>query len=105
MSGVRVRCTVEAMTYSACGLEIGDWFEVDATGLTVPEGQRFCYFAIASVLPAVLGRLTAPEPDDYLRGEPLLACPDPPEGLHMRVTPCLPSRHQQHQANEREAQS
>ncbi|MEU6539936.1 TIGR04076 family protein [Streptomyces sp. NPDC047000] len=86
MSGIRVRCTVEAMNYSACGLEIGDWFETDSTGLTVPEGKRFCYFAVASVLPAVLGRLDAAEPDGYLRGEPLLACPDPPEGLHMRVT-------------------
>ncbi|MFC8845320.1 MULTISPECIES: TIGR04076 family protein [unclassified Micromonospora] len=85
MSGVRVRCTVEDMNYSACGLRPGDWFELDATGLTVPEGTRFCYFAIASLIPALLGRLDADEPDAYLRGRPLLACPDPPEALHIRV--------------------
>jgi uncharacterized repeat protein (TIGR04076 family) len=85
MSGLKVRCTVEDLNYSACGLAVGDFFELDATGLTVPEGKRFCYFAIASIIPAVLGRLDATEPDAYLRSGPLLACPDPPEALHIRL--------------------
>ncbi|WP_306205446.1 TIGR04076 family protein [Actinoplanes sp. RD1] len=85
MTGLKVRCTVEDMNYSACGLEVGDHFDLDATGLTVPEGKRFCYFAIASILPAVLGRLDAASPDAYLRSRPLLACPDPPENLHIRL--------------------
>ncbi|MFI5893495.1 TIGR04076 family protein [Actinoplanes sp. NPDC051513] len=82
---MKIRCTVEAMNYSACGLAVGDFFELSPTGVTVPDGKRFCYFAIASVIPSVLGRLDADEPDDYLRGRPLLACPDPPENLHIRV--------------------
>jgi uncharacterized repeat protein (TIGR04076 family) len=84
---VKVRCTVEDMNYSACALEIGDYFELTPTGVTVPEGKRFCYFAIAAVIPAVLGHLDAETPDAYLGTYPLLACPDPPENLHMRVKP------------------
>jgi len=86
---VRVRCTVEGMNYSACGLAVGDSFELSPTGVTVPAGKRFCYFAIASVIPAVLGRLDTDQPDAYLRGRPLLACPDPPENLHIRIEPIV----------------
>lgn len=95
MSGVRVRCTVEEMNYSACGLEPGDWFELDPTGVRVPEGKRFCYFAVAAVIPAVLGHLEADAPDEYLRSQPLLACPDPPENLHLRVVPVTGAEEEQ----------
>ncbi len=37
---VTVRCTVEDMNYSACALQVGDWFELSPTGLTVPEGKN-----------------------------------------------------------------
>lgn len=82
---LRVRCTVEAMNYSACGLALGDHFELTPTAVVVPPGRDFCYFAITGVITAVLGRLDAEEPDAWLRSRPLLACPDPPEGLHLRV--------------------
>lgn len=78
----RVRCTVEAMNYSACGLRAGDFFEVGPEGLTVPEGRPFCWFAIASVIPLLNGRLGD---DEWLATRPLVACPDPPEALHMRL--------------------
>jgi hypothetical protein len=35
----------------------------------------------------VLGHLDADTPGHYLNTRPLLACPDPPENLHMRVEP------------------
>lgn len=73
-----VRCTVESFNYSACGLEVGDSFDVDERGLSVPEGKRFCYFAIASVV-AVLGSGLD------VTSRPLVACPDPPENLHLRL--------------------
>lgn len=81
----RVRCTVESFNYSACGLEVGDHFDVDARGLTVPEGKRFCYFAIGSVVPLLAGRLDSPSAEAWLASRPLLACPDPPENLLMRL--------------------
>lgn len=73
-----VRCTVESFNYSACGLEVGDHFDVVDGGVVVPEGRRFCYFAIANVV-AVLGSSM-----DVTK-RPLVACPDPPENLHMRL--------------------
>ncbi|GAA2245467.1 TIGR04076 family protein [Herbiconiux moechotypicola] len=85
MSGRTVRCTVESMNYSACALKKGDWFEVDAEGLRMPDGQSFCAFAIASVLPLVNGRLGDDDPDEWLDSKPLLQCPDPPEALWMRL--------------------
>jgi uncharacterized repeat protein (TIGR04076 family) len=82
---IRVRCTVEVMNYSACGLRVGDYFDLTSTGVTVPAGRSFCYFAIANVVSAVGGRLDSDVPDCYLVSQPLLACPDPPEALHMRL--------------------
>lgn len=85
MSGLRVRATVESFAYSACGLEIGDWFEVDRRGLTLPPGKSFCYFAIGAVVPLVTGRLDRPDAREWLASQPRVACPDPPENLVMRL--------------------
>ncbi len=82
MSGRRVRCTVESMNYSACALKKGDYFEIDAEGLHMPDGQSFCFFAIGTVLPLVNGRL---DDTEWLDSKPLLQCPDPPEALWMRL--------------------
>lgn len=86
MSAGRVRCTVWSMNYSACGMRPGDWFEVGADGFTMPEGQAFCYFAVAAVLPLVNGRLGDEEGlDEWLASAPLVQCPDPPEALRMTL--------------------
>ena len=79
----RVRCTVADMNYSACAMQPGDYFEVDADGeFTMPDGQGFCYFAVASALPHVTRYLGGADwPDE----PPLVACPDPPEALWMRL--------------------
>jgi len=82
---LRVRCTVEGFNYSACGLAVGDSFELSATGVTVPEGRAFCYFAITNAIAAVQPSLGADEPDAYLAARPLVMCPDTPEELRMRV--------------------
>jgi uncharacterized repeat protein (TIGR04076 family) len=82
MTPIRVRCTVEAMNYSACGMRVGDSFDIGPDGLEVPEGQAFCWFAIASVLALLSGRI---DDEGWLDRQPLVACPDPPEALHMRL--------------------
>jgi uncharacterized repeat protein (TIGR04076 family) len=84
-AGRRVRCTVESMNYSACGLAVGDFFEVGPDGVSLPEGAHFCWFAIASVAATLGGRIETAEPDAWLAGRPLIACPDPPENLWMRL--------------------
>lgn len=71
------------MHYSACGLRVGDWFEVGDDGLRIPDGGSFCWFAIAAALPVLTAHRD--DGDEWLRSRPLLTCPDPPEALHMRV--------------------
>jgi uncharacterized repeat protein (TIGR04076 family) len=85
VTGRRVRCIVESMNYSACGLEIGDYFEVDRDGLSLPPGKGFCFYAIASVAPLINGRLETTDIDEWLASKPTVACPDPPENLIMRL--------------------
>jgi uncharacterized repeat protein (TIGR04076 family) len=72
------------MNYSACGMQAGDHFDVGPEGVSVPAGSAFCWFAIASVLPMLRGRLDD-DTERWLAGRPLVACPDPPEGLHVRL--------------------
>lgn len=86
MSVARVRCTVASMNYSACGMQPGDWFEVGPDGFRMPDGQGFCYFAIAAVLPLVNGRTDSPEFREWLDSAPLVQCPDPPEDLRMTLS-------------------
>lgn len=82
---LRARVTVESFNYSACGLVPGDSFDVSATGVTVPSGKEFCFFAVTNTVAALQPHLLADEPDAWLLSEPLLACPDTPEDLRMRV--------------------
>jgi uncharacterized repeat protein (TIGR04076 family) len=81
----RIRCTVESMNYSPCGMEVGDYFEVTSEGLELPPGKGFCFYAIASVAPLLNGRIDTPDVDAWLATHPRVACPDPPENLLMRL--------------------
>ena len=85
-----VRCVVESMNYSACGLVPGDVFEVDQHGLRITRGTGFCMFAIASVLPLLRGRIGELGLEEWLAGRPMVTCPDPAESLRMRLEPLEP---------------
>ena len=80
---VCVRGAVESMNYSACGLRVGDTFEVRDGQLSLPAGQSFCFYALASIVPLLNGH--AARNDDWLASRPLVACPDPPEALYIRL--------------------
>lgn len=82
-----VRCVVESMNYSACGMVPGDAFEVDEDGLRITRGGGFCMFAIASVLPLLQGRIGTAGLEEWLATRPMVACPDPAESLRMRLEP------------------
>ena len=85
MTALRVRATVESFAYSACGLEVGDWFEIGPRGVELPPGKHFCWFAINAVLPLVTGRIDRPDAREWLASRPRVACPDPPENLVLRL--------------------
>ena len=85
-----IRGTVESMNYSACGLRVGDTFEVRDGQLSLPAGQSFCFYALASIVPLLGGH--AARDDSWLAGRPLVACPDPPEALCIRLEQIYPPR-------------
>jgi uncharacterized repeat protein (TIGR04076 family) len=84
--GPGLRCVVESMNYSACGHQAGDSFEVDDDGLRIHSATGgFCFFAVSSILPLLMRRLGAAGTDEWLASGPVVMCPDPPEGLRMRI--------------------
>jgi uncharacterized repeat protein (TIGR04076 family) len=54
-----LRVTVERIDGRlVCGLEVGDSFEVtESSRVRIPEGRRFCLFAIQAVLPLLPARM------------------------------------------------
>ena len=82
-----LRVTVERIEgRSVCGLEVGDYFEVtESSRVRIPEGQHFCLFAIQAVLPLLPAKMRRLPDSDWLEQESLVRCPDPEEGLVMRI--------------------
>ena len=71
---------------SVCGMKVGDYFEVrNSDQLTLPDGQAFCYWAIQSVLPLLPAKMRRLPDEDWLEQDNLVCCPDPEEGLVMRI--------------------
>lgn len=82
-----LRVTVDRIEgRSACGMAVGDCFELTHSAhLRLPEGRPFCVWALASVLPFLSAKQRDLPDGDWLAQDSLFACPDPEEGLVMRV--------------------
>jgi uncharacterized repeat protein (TIGR04076 family) len=82
-----LRVTVEEIRgRSVCGMNVGDCFEVrNSDQLSVPEGRHFCMWAIQSVLPLLPAKMRRMPAGDWLEEDSLVCCPDPEEGLVMRI--------------------
>ncbi len=82
-----LRVTVtEIRGRSVCGLEIGDYFELtESSRLRIPAGKHFCIFALASVLPLLAAKQRDLPENDWLATDSTVHCPDPEEGLVMRI--------------------
>ena len=82
-----LRVTVERIDgRSVCGMRVGDSFELrSSSAISIPAGAHFCAYALASVLPFLAAKQRALDPADWLATDELFACPDPDEGLVMRV--------------------
>lgn len=71
---------------SVCGMNLGDYFEVrNSDQLSLPDGQPFCLWAIQAVLPLLPAKMRRLAPSDWLEQDSLACCPDPEEGLLMRI--------------------
>ena len=82
-----LRVTVERIEgRSACGLEVGDYFELtESSRVRIPEGRHFCLFALQAVLPLLPAKMRRLPEEDWLEQESLVCCPDPEERLIMRI--------------------
>jgi uncharacterized repeat protein (TIGR04076 family) len=82
-----LRVTVVAIRgRSVCGLAVGDYFEVtESNRLRLPPGKHFCIYALQSVLLLLPARQRALDPNDWMAQDTLVACPDPDEGLIMKI--------------------
>jgi uncharacterized repeat protein (TIGR04076 family) len=71
---------------SVCGLQVGDYFEVrESSKLFIPEGKHFCIYALSAVLPLLPAKQRQLDANDWLESEMYISCPDPEEGLVMRI--------------------
>lgn len=71
---------------SVCGMKLGDFFEVhNSDQLRLPDGQSFCFWAIQSILPLLPAKMRDLPAGDWLEQDTLVTCPDPEEGLIMRI--------------------
>jgi uncharacterized repeat protein (TIGR04076 family) len=72
---------------SVCGMKVGDYFEVrNSDQLSLPPGQPFCYWAMQSVMPMLPAKMRQLPPGDWLEQDSVACCPDPEEGLSMKIT-------------------
>lgn len=80
----RLRVTVERADNPTCKIAVGDYFEVEGTAISTPNGP-FCPYALAAVVPVLplcQGDLAA---DDWLIRKPYICCPDARENVVMRI--------------------
>jgi uncharacterized repeat protein (TIGR04076 family) len=82
-----LRVTVVAIEgRSACGLQVGDYFEVtESSRVRIPEGRHFCLYALNAVLPLLPAKQRQLPAGDWLEQDSLVMCPDPEERTIMRI--------------------
>jgi uncharacterized repeat protein (TIGR04076 family) len=82
-----LRVTVDRIEgRSVCGMRVGDYFElVNSAELRIPPGRHFCVYALQAVLPLLPAKQRKLPAGDWLERDTLVCCPDPDEGLVMRI--------------------
>lgn len=77
---------VEIRGRSVCGMKVGDSFELrNSSQLVLPDSRHFCIFALAAVLPLLPAKQRELSDNDWLASDNLVVCPDPDEGLVMKI--------------------
>lgn len=71
---------------SVCGMQVGDYFEVvESSKVQIPAGKHFCLYAMNAVFPLIPAKQRQLSENDWLETDMLVSCPDPEEGLVMKV--------------------
>lgn len=77
---------VEIRGRSVCGLTVGDYFELtESSRLRIPADKHFCVYALSAVLPLLAAKQRDLSENDWLASDSTVHCPDPEEGLVMRI--------------------
>ncbi len=77
---------VKGQPVCTCGMRAGDYFElIESSKLHLPEGGHFCIYALSAVLPLLPAKQRQLDADDWLEQDSLVACPDPEEGIIMKI--------------------
>ena len=77
---------VEIRGRSVCGMKVGDSFELtESSRLRIPPGAHFCIYALAAALPLLAAKQRELSENDWLHSDSTVHCPDPDEGLVMRI--------------------
>jgi uncharacterized repeat protein (TIGR04076 family) len=82
-----LRVTVVAIRgRPVCGLQVGDYFEVtESSSIRIPPSKHFCIYALSSVLSLLPAKQRSLDPNDWMTTDKLVVCPDPEEGLEMKI--------------------
>lgn len=77
---------VEGRGQMVCNHRIGDYFELSGENLTLPPGQSFSVYALASLLPLLPAKQRQTDPNDWMTTDSEVACPDPHCGAVFRIS-------------------
>ncbi|MDO5322429.1 MAG: TIGR04076 family protein [Clostridia bacterium] len=69
-----------------CGHHAGDYFLAQGEDLVFPDTNRFSMYALAALLPLLPAKQRPLHPNDWMRSDALIACPDPNCGAQFRIT-------------------
>ena len=69
-----------------CGHRAGDFFLVQGEDLVFPKNGRFSMYALSAILPLLPAKQRPLHPNDWMRSDALIACPDPNCGAQFRIT-------------------
>jgi uncharacterized repeat protein (TIGR04076 family) len=75
-----------------CGAKPGDHFELHGEMLHLPPGQGFSIYSLAAVLPLLAAKQRPTHPNDWMRSDAEVACPDPNCSTRLRITRLSPRR-------------
>ena len=68
-----------------CQHEVGQYFELQGGKLSMPPGQSFCLYALASTLPLLPTKQRPLHPNDWMSTDARIICPDPLCGVVMLI--------------------
>jgi uncharacterized repeat protein (TIGR04076 family) len=84
----KIKVTVEKIDgYCNLPMQIGDYFFVNGSKLTVPEGKHICIFALQAMMPVfpLLNVKDELDKTHWIRKIKTISCPDPKGQVQFRL--------------------